>query len=597
LPLAPHNQSDILGPPAPGRGSQRIAVPTFTLDRPAQLEGALWGVTLLGWLVYALYFAHLTSFPFQDYPNHFTRATVMADLLFHGGQRFGSSFELHFALAPYLLHDAILTCLVALFGTVGGATVFMTLVLVSLPCALLYYMHVNDLPSRARLFALIISLYLATDWFFVMGFTAFRLALAIILVSLAITDKLRRHWSRSTFAAYILVLTLGYLTHLTSLVFFAPVLAVTGAARLRFRSTSLRCEVLLWLPVAALLLIHFGLLAAVPHDAAHPPAYSYFWGTFHDKVRRLNWEFERFDGRPSPLMMYTLCACVAWAVHRHLHWRAFVKPEVIEHVAVAATFLVIYLVLPNAYEDSTFVDVRALCMVALFLLLAALYLPSRAAAASAFGAPAVVGLALLVACVNFAYLVLHMGRNDTWLSRYRQVVAAIPAGAKVLPVYTEASQSDIAPFLHAASYVTLERGALIPYLFSGDRGEPMKYFTYKHHPYTPDEFWYKDLEYWNSIPEATYEVGGRRYTWRFYYFRPGHQWKTADLAPVDWNRVACEYDYLLVTVPFREPYLEVPIKPVAYNETAALLAVDKHACHPHPGTRHAQAVRLPLERW
>jgi hypothetical protein len=110
----------------------------------------------------------------------------------------------------------------------------------------------------------------------------------------------------------------------------------------------------------------------------------------------------------------------------------------------------------------------------------------------------------------------------------------------------------------------------------------------------PDESWYKSLEYWNTIPEATYEVGGRRYTWRFYYFRPDREWKMADLVPVDWNRVACEYDYLLVMVPFREPYLEVPIRPVAYNDTAALLAVDKHVCR--PGARPTRKVRLPLER-
>jgi hypothetical protein len=293
--------------------------------------------------------------------------------------------------------------------------------------------------------------------------------------------------------------------------------------------------------------------------------------------------------------MGTLVACVLWAVRRHVRWQAISSPEVVEKLAVAATFLAIYMILPSAYDDATFVDVRALCMVTLFLLLAALHLPSRAAADSAFGAPSVLMAALLLACVNFAYLALHMSRNEAWLSRYRQVIAAIPARSKVLPVYTQVSQMDLAPFLHAASYVILERGGVIPYLFSGDRGDLMKYFSYKHRPYMPDESWYKSLEYWNSIPEATFEVGGRRYNWRFYYFHPDHEWRMADLVPIDWNRVACGYDYLLVMVPFREPFLEVPITPVAYNDTAALLAVDKHACH--PGSRPVRRVRLPLERY
>jgi len=154
---------------------------------------------------------------------------------------------------------------------------------------------------------------------------------------------------------------------------------------------------------------------------------------------------------------------------------------------------------------------------------------------------------------------------------------------------------DIAPFLHAASYVTLDRAAVIPYLFSGDRGDLMTYFTYKHRPYMPDESWYGSLEYWwTSGTEATYQVGGHRYTWRFHYDRLDHLWEMVDLVPVDWNRVACEYDFLLVTMPFREPYIELQLKPVAYNETAALLAVDKKSCH--PGVRPARKVRLPLER-
>lgn len=545
-----------------------IAVPTLTLRDP-QLERALWGVALLAWLIYAVYFVHLTSLPFQDYPNHLTRAAILADLVFHGGHRFGEAFTIQLALAPYILHDVILTCLVAALGTFGGAAVFMTLVLVSLPAALLYYMHVNDVPRRARLFVLIISLYLSTDWFFLMGFTAFRLALAFIIVTLTLTDTLRRRWSRSQFAVYIVVLTLGYLTHLTALVFFAPVLAVTAAVRLWFGSTSLRHELLLSLPVAALLLIHFGLIV-VPHDAAHPAPYRYFWGTFPDKARRLKWEFERFDGRSSPLMLYTLVMCVVWAVRRHLRWAAILKPEVLEQLAVVGTFLVIYLILPNAYEDSTFVDVRALCMVALFLLLAALHLPPRAEAGAAFGTASALGLALLLGCVNFAYLVFHMGRNDAWLSRYRQVLAAIPARARVLPIYTQQAQVGLAPFLHAASFVTLERGAVIPYLFSGDRGDQMTYFRYKHRPYTPDEYWYKSLQYFKSVRRMD------------------------EMVPVDWNRIACEYDYLLVTVPFREPYLEVPFTTIAYNETAALLATDKHACH--SGAEVMQSLLRPAPR-
>jgi hypothetical protein len=588
----PRNDSHQFGAPLARRASA-IAVPRLTLGDAAQLEKLLWIVSLLAWLVYAAYFAQLTSFPLQDYPNHLARAAILADLLFHGGHRFGAAYEFHLALAPYLLHDALLTGLVGLFGVVGGAAAFSTAVFISLPCALIFYLRANDLAPQARLFIVIISLYLATDWFFLMGFMAFRLALACIIVATALTDMLRRRWSRSTFVVYSAVLVLGYLIHLTSLVFFAPVLAISSVLRLWTRRTLLRQELLLWIPVAALLLLHFAVVAT-PHDAAHPSPYLYYWGSFHQKLRRLNWEFERFDGRPSPVMTYILIVSVVWAIRRHLHWRALLRVEVLENLAIAAAFVAIYAILPSAYEESTYVDVRALCMVSLFLLLAALHLPPRPSLGADFNTRTVLALALFLACVNFAYLVWHMSRNDAWLSRYRQVVAAIPAGAKVLPIYTKPSQMDISPFLHAGSYVTLDRGGIIPYLFSGDRGDLMKYFSYKHRPYMPDESWYKALEYWNTAREATYEVGGRRYTWRFTYDRIERQWKTQELVPVDWNRVACEYDFALVMVPFQEPFLEVRTTPRAYNETAALLAIDKSACH--PGVEPERAVRLPLER-
>src|SRR3569833_385448 len=124
------NHPDIGGALLRKRG-RLISVPTLTLPGSAQLERGVWALALLLWLAYAVLFMQLTSFPFQDYPNHLARAAILADLVFHGGQRFGDLFAAHFALAPYILHDALLTSLIALLGVVGGGAVFMSLVLLS----------------------------------------------------------------------------------------------------------------------------------------------------------------------------------------------------------------------------------------------------------------------------------------------------------------------------------------------------------------------------------------------------------------------------------------------------------------------------------
>jgi hypothetical protein len=71
----------------------------------------------------------------------------------------------------------------------------------------------------------------------------------------------------------------------------------------------------------------------------------------------------------------------------------------------------------------------------------------------------------------------------------------------------------------------------------------MKYFTIKARPYMPDESWYKSREYWNSATEATYEIQGRRYTWRFLYARADHQWKMAQLVPVGLLGFVCPRRY------------------------------------------------------
>lgn len=552
-----------------------------------------WVIALALWLAYILYFASLWSFPFQDYPNHLARAAIMADLLFHGGHLFGQDFTLHLAIVPYLFHDLLLTGLVALLGVIPGGFVFSTFVLVSMPLALLFYMRVNGLAPCGRLFVLIVSLYLATDWFFLMGFMAFRLALACVIVLAALTDMLRRRWSRSGYGWYAAVLLLGYLTHLTTLVFFAPVLTVSGIFRLILGRTTARTEAVLWIPLVVLFAVQFGLVA-VAHDATHPAAFLYYWGTVHDKIRRLNWEFLRFDGRPSPLMIYTLVAGVLWAIRRDLHWRALLKPNVLENLLLALTFLGIYWVLPSAYQDSVYVDVRALCLVALFLLCAALYLPPAASRGAPFAERPVLAIALMLGCVNFAYLVLHFSKNETWMENYRKVIAAIPVGARVLTVYSSPAQMDIEPFRHAGSFATLDRAAITPYLFSGDRGDSMEYFSYRHRPYMPEESWYKSREYWNAATPATYQVEGQRYTWRFTWSRADHFWRAEELIPVDWNRVACDYQYVLIALPYDEQAIEVPTSVAAYNQTAALLAVDKRACH--PGESPRQKVRLPLER-
>jgi hypothetical protein len=567
--------------------SDRHSEPT-SISTPPLFQG-VWGrerlaLTLngkLGWAVacaicaaYVLFFVRLTSVPLQDYPNHVARAVVMADLLFHHGVRFGHEFTVQLMLVPYILGDLILAACVELFGTAGGTGVFTTLMLLSLPCALLFYMSVNRLGSGARLLVFLLGLYLSTDWFFLMAFMAFRMAVTALVITLALADLLRRRWSIPMFAVYVCALVLSYLTHLAWLVFFAVVLAVSGAVRWWFGTTSVRRELWLLTPLLALVAWHFGFVP--PQGTDTPPVYHPEWGGLALKLPALLAEFRGFGGLLAGPLILMLGLCVSIPVRHTLTQRGWMKPAVLEQLAVAAAFLVIYIALPRELQYCAFIDLRALPVIALFLIFAALRMPPEASGGREFGTNPVLALAILLAIGNLAYLAIHVGKNDAWMERYRAVVKAIPTGVPVLSVYA-GKQATSTPFLHAGSFVLLDRGGITPYLFGGDHGDPMLYFRYKHRPYQPAEDWYDAQRVRLRLARA--EASGSRSAAHTLGVPEGtSRWYESTPAP-DWQRVACDYDYMLVTVPFEQAMIGVATHTIASNESAALLKVDPAAKH------------------
>jgi len=228
-------------------------------------------------------------------------------------------------------------------------------------------------------------------------------------------------------------------------------------------------------------------------------------------------------------------------VRRHLHRRNFAKPAVLELLAVAIAFLGMYFVLPFAYGDASYIDVRALAVAPLFLMLACLHLPDRDGPTR--GIENSVALAMLLAAANLAFLGWHMAKDGRWMTQYRTVVAAIPRGASVLPLYP--GTNTVRAYMHAASFAVIDRGAVIPYLFSANRGNPQTYFRYDTMPYAPSEEWYY------SVPPAS---------------------------NVDWERILCSYDYLLVMKPFDLGRVPIPSRLVRENEQAALRAIGRQPC-------------------
>jgi hypothetical protein len=522
----------------PGGLPMEVA-PTQSPPGALGLTRATWIVGIILLAAYSALLVVLSPVPVQDLPAHLARAVAMADLLFHGGARFGAVFQLHFLLIPYLLGDLMLTAAVGLLGPTGGSAVWTVFAFLSLPCAAVFYLGVRGIPPSRRALTLLLSAYLATDWFFVMGFLSFRVAVAMLLASLGLVELLRRKWSQSLFAIYVCAVVLGYLMHLAATVFLCAALAVTALLRLWWRTTRLRTEALLSVPLVVIVAWHLtvGRGYRQPGDLVLLP---YVWGTWFGKLARLGSEFSRFAPRFDALLVLMLAACLILLIGRP-RARDIRKPLVLEFLALAATFLAMYLALPIGYSEAWYLDTRPLPLVALFLIFAGLALPPANPAIHSRRAAAAVFLAALLAASNLAYLAKHFINDRAWVAQYRSVVAAIPLYGRVLPVFTHGQDGASVTFLHADGFITVDRGAVAPYVFAGDNGNPMKYFRYIHRPYDPLQTWYV------NVPRDK----------------------------VDWQAVARDYDFLILTQPFDASLLGLPTRTVVENSSAALLAITR----------------------
>lgn len=465
--------------------------------------------------------------------------------MFNHGRQFGQAFAYHFLFAPYVLADWVLAALVRLLGAAWATRLFAVLVFLSLPAALYAYLRAQRAGPGVTTTLLLISLYLSTDTFFVLGFLSFRLGVAVLLLTLAAADPLSRHWSGPRYLVLVGMVVLAYLTHLAALVFVAVALGIRALMRILLRVSSVGREFVLLLPIGCVGIWHFA-IAAGYRQPADQTAEHYIWGTAPTKAAGLLWEFLGYRSHWQALILTVFALCLATlcvAPARSLVNRSrrdgapFSEPAMLEPLGIALAFLCVYIALPSSYSEASFVDVRAMALFWLFLIVGLARLHEWSVFEAPRAAATAFSLAVLVSALNLAYLGKQFRHDRAWLIQYRSVVAKVPKGSTVLPIYTAVKRGVVRSSLHAASYVVSDRAALIPYLFSGDRGDPMKYFRYISRPYAPDEAWYGS-----------------------------HQ-------PVDWKEVAGQYQFLLVMKPFDATHIPLKGRTVAENQTAALVAI------------------------
>ncbi|MBS0419053.1 MAG: hypothetical protein JSR66_15175 [Proteobacteria bacterium] len=495
--------------------------------------GTARNILLLAVLLYIGVIAWFSPLVIQDYPNHLARGLIMADLIFHHGAEFGSTYRYHFLFTPYVLGDLILAVLVAVAGVSVAGAAWVMVTFLSLPLSLYAYLRARQTSADVTLLMLLISLYLSTDTFFVMGFTEFKLSMAIVFVALALMELLRRRWSLLRYVAFVAVVVASYLAHLAATVFIGAAVGVSAVWGVVLRRARIVRELLLIAPVVAAVAWHE--LVAI-HYREPTDLINQFsvWGTPARKLSHLIWDLLRYNIYQELVLLALLAAFLGCACRERLPRKS---SHVLEPLAYAGVFLVLYLALPWAQTEASYIDVRTLTLIPVFLILGILNLPRRATSTGTV----VQCLAIALVAANLAVLAFHFRKSGIWLAQYRSIVAKIPEHSAVLPIYTGGHNRNLYTYLHVASFAVMDRHALIPYQFSGNVGSPMKYFRYEHLPYAPTEFWYDE---------------GRDVN-------------------VDWRRIHDTYQYALIMKPFSPARIPLQGHIVAQNDAAELLALDR----------------------
>jgi hypothetical protein len=426
---------------------------------------------------YFLLWMRLRNLPYLDFPNHLARSVVMADALFNHGLRFAHAFTVKLSPSTYVLGDLALASLVKAIGPSRAGPIWAALVFLSLPASLAYLARSLRLSSIASATAILSGCYLGSSWFFLAGFFSFQLAVAFSLIVGANLCRQceRPSWWRLT--TIIVVTTLGYFVHITSVLFdclLCVVIAIAYPAPLRRRVLATTAPLF----VAGALLV-WGLFdpAAATHGGSD-------WGGIAGKVPRLLLPFVRFD-LPSEALCALPLVLFAWLGLRR--WRQLREDRRASLcIVMVGAFLAMYCVLPVSQGHGYDVDVRALAPMytgILLLILVAIDGASTHVQIAAWGVAAWLALA------NLWVLNYKLFPLDQTIGVYRALLQTLPPDSSLLPVSAVPNVGRHQAFLHAGSWATIDRDAVTPYLFSGSTGEAMSYFRYVRVPQVPPIFW------------------------------------------------------------------------------------------------------------
>ena len=419
--------------------------------------------------------------PLLDYPNHLSRAFVLAHLR-DPAFSFSRFYRADWGLYPYLGMDALLAILGRLLPIETAGRVFLGFCALALPAAAWFFLRqVNPGDDATPFWALLI----AYNLFFLEGFLNFDLSIAVGFLALGLWLRWLAKPSRARWSAALAGFTALYFVHLLG--FTIAGLAV--AAYLAFARRSLRDWV--WSAALSLPGLAFYLHSSRVGLGAQEITYRGFGAKVLSLGILLHGYWPALDRISLAGLVFWFLA--AWWRNPEFHWnRAW--------LGVAAFLFVLYWAIPWESGEGSDLDIRVLPF---------LFVVTLVVARVGRRAWLLAAIPLLLFAVRTASLTTHFADVQPELAGLARSFDAVPRGALVLPI-VEGDQDPIErPFTHFWAYGVIRRGWFSPYLIDTPGGTPLRIV---HRSYTPDGFWdlgYTEAPDWKQV-QSDYE-----YVWAY----------------------------------------------------------------------------------
>lgn len=387
--------------------------------------------------------------PVVDYPDHLARSFILVHLK-DPAYRFGGFYSSDWGPYPYLGMDVLLVTLQHFLPAETAGRVLLSVCVLAVPIAGWWFLRqANPGHDELALWTLLLSF----SPFFLGGFINFQLGLALGFCTVGLWLLYLEKPTAMRWLALLAAATSCYFMHLVAFGLAAFVVLVYSLAK------PVPLRRMLW-SVGAFL----------------PGAVLYFVsriGAFNGNETKFRPLAEKLTAARDALFLsyshrleagavwiFVICVLAAWLRNREFQWNRC-------WLVVFSAVAVLYVLAPNRYGKSWYLDVRLIP--ALFLLLLCVAKIGRRQRALGFAA-------LAIFCMRTADVVRGFRSQQPALWTMERAIQTLPRNVRLMPIVNVDTDNDLLHqvYNHVWAYTIIERGSLAPYLFDFPGQTPLR---------------------------------------------------------------------------------------------------------------------------